>query len=458
MTVVTLLQPTRRVSFVVISQSGLMFWFPSRQTRRGTTFSPYSNPDVTALKSQEFDIGPLLDASVASEGDSQDDHEEHDDWEDIDDQYPPPPPTDPFTEVDTPPHPSLDDVVAAGKHHKSHRRRALKRVQRIATEGQVPRASTIRDHVLPARPIQTALDATTLPVAHGAYAAKNEAKKTEKFGSKKPRTLTELLAKGFHLVKWNGYDPQPLVDVHGRVFAVLVGQPRRDRYAASVAAAYNTITREGMAARFPAPMYKHRRGLFAAINVCLSYGKGQTAPSWLQTNHDDLADRLLANPDINRLATFASAAFAMWAPRLYQYYHKHDMQLHQHFPDLRRIFPRSGFSCAAFNFGPNVWTFKHRDVLNLPFGWCAIQAAGPFDPTKGGHLVLWDLMLVIEFPPGALVLIPSATLSHSNVPVQAGDKPSPSHSSPLAESSATSTTGFARRKNWRRQIQQNTSA
>ncbi|KAJ7256855.1 hypothetical protein B0H12DRAFT_1015628, partial [Mycena haematopus] len=72
--------------------------------------------------------------------------------------------------------------------------------------------------------------------------------------------------------------------------------------------------------------------------------------------------------------------------------------------------------------GPNVWTFKHRDVLNLPFGWCAIQAAGPFDPKKGGHLILWDLKLVVEFPPGALVLIPSATLSHSNVPVQEGDE------------------------------------
>jgi hypothetical protein len=112
----------------------------------------------------------------------------------------------------------------------------------------------------------------------------------------------------------------------------------------------------------------------------------------------------------------------MWAPRLYKYYHEHDTKLHHHLPHLRRLFPRSVFSCAAFNFGPNVWTFKHRDVLNLPFGWCALQAAGPFDPTKGGHLVLWDLMLVIEFPPGALVLIPSATLSHSNVPVQAGDK------------------------------------
>jgi hypothetical protein len=65
--------------------------------------------------------------------------------------------------------------------------------------------------------------------------------------------------------------------------------------------------------------------------------------------------------------------------------------------------------------------FRHRDVLNLPFGWCAIQALGKFDPTRGGHLVLWDLKMVIEFPPGALVLIPSATLSHSNIPVAVGD-------------------------------------
>jgi hypothetical protein len=48
------------------------------------------------------------------------------------------------------------------------------------------------------------LDTTALPAAHGAYAAKAEAKKTEKYGSKKPRTLTELLTKGFHLVRWNG--------------------------------------------------------------------------------------------------------------------------------------------------------------------------------------------------------------------------------------------------------------
>ncbi|KAJ7790143.1 hypothetical protein B0H14DRAFT_2396692, partial [Mycena olivaceomarginata] len=217
----------------------------------------------------------------------------------------------------------------------------------------------------------------------------------------------------------------PLVDLHSRVFAVLVGQPCKHKYQASVRATYNRITAEGIAAGFPAHMRKHRRGLFAVINVSLTYGKGCATPSWLNNKEycciSPLAERLLANPHINRMANFASGVFASWAPRLYQHYHDNDEKLHIKLPHLRRPFVGSIFSCAAFNFGPNIWTFKHRDVVNLAFGWCAIQALGDFDPTKGGHLVLWDLMLVIEFPPGALILIPSATLSHSNVPVQPGD-------------------------------------
>ncbi|KAJ7083030.1 hypothetical protein C8R44DRAFT_836523 [Mycena epipterygia] len=125
---------------------------------------------------------------------------------------------------------------------------------------------------------------------------------------------------------------------------------------------------------------------------------------------------------IARIAGFADAAFALWAPRLYKYYRRYDHDLRRHHPDLRRPFARSVFFCAAFNFGPNVWTFKHRDVLNLAFGWCAVQALGRFDHTKGGHLVLWDLRLVVEFPAGALILLPSATIAHSNVPVQHGEE------------------------------------
>src|SRR6202050_2011543 len=64
----------------------------------------------------------------------------------------------------------------------------------------------------------------------------------------------------------------------------------------------------------------------------------------------------------------------------------------------------------------------HTDPGNLLFGWCAITTLGNFDPTLGGHLVLWDLKLIIEFPPGSTILIPLATLWHSNMAIQPGEK------------------------------------
>lgn len=114
-----------------------------------------------------------------------------------------------------------------------------------------------------------------------------------------------------------------------------------------------------------------------------------------------------------------TASFGLWAPKVHRYYKEHDDALHREFPHLGRNFPKSVFSCAAFNFGPSAWTYKHRDILNIPFGWCAVTAMGDFDPSTGGHLVLWDLKMVVEFPHAATILLPSATIAHSNIPVGA---------------------------------------
>ncbi|EKM80535.1 hypothetical protein AGABI1DRAFT_38194, partial [Agaricus bisporus var. burnettii JB137-S8] len=51
-------------------------------------------------------------------------------------------------------------------------------------------------------------------------------------------------------------------------------------------------------------------------------------------------------------------------------------------------------------------------------GWCAIFALGQFDSSLGGHLVLHDLKLMIPFPHGSCIMIPSAFLWHSNVPIR----------------------------------------
>jgi hypothetical protein len=90
------------------------------------------------------------------------------------------------------------------------------------------------------------------------------------------------------------------------------------------------------------------------------------------------------------------------------------------YPRLQRNFLNSVFTCATFNFGPNTCCFDHVDYGNLPFGWCAITAFGMFDPTLGGHLVLWDLNIVIEFPPGSTILIPSGAIRHSNMAIRQG--------------------------------------
>ena len=79
------------------------------------------------------------------------------------------------------------------------------------------------------------------------------------------------------------------------------------------------------------------------------------------------------------------------------------------------------FPCRSFNLGEQTVTFPHTDMENLTQGWCSITSIGKFDPTKGGHLVLWDFGQIIEFPPGSTILIPSALLIHSNTSIQPGE-------------------------------------
>ena len=91
--------------------------------------------------------------------------------------------------------------------------------------------------------------------------------------------------------------------------------------------------------------------------------------------------------------------------------------LKEHVQEFKPNFARSQFSCITFNFGPRVCTSVHTDAKNCPHSMCAITSAGQYDPSKGGHLVLHDLKMIIEFPPGSTFLVPSALLRHCNTPV-----------------------------------------
>ena len=109
-----------------------------------------------------------------------------------------------------------------------------------------------------------------------------------------------------------------------------------------------------------------------------------------------------------------------WAPKMHALYSNMLRKLLSYNKKLRQPFPNSVFANFTANFGPETVCFDHKDTGNLPGGWCVITALEEFDPKLGGHLVLWDLNLVIEFPPGCSIMIPSAMLRHSNTCIQPG--------------------------------------
>ena len=116
------------------------------------------------------------------------------------------------------------------------------------------------------------------------------------------------------------------------------------------------------------------------------------------------------------------AMYAFWHPKAYRYYKTHLDRLWEVHPELSLpLFPRSIMPTAAFNLGRRVTTKIHVDSMNCPFGWCIVTALGDFDSSQGGHLILWELGLVLEFPFGACICLPSAIIAHSNIPTCEGD-------------------------------------
>ncbi|KDR74188.1 hypothetical protein GALMADRAFT_71350 [Galerina marginata CBS 339.88] len=233
--------------------------------------------------------------------------------------------------------------------------------------------------------------------------------------------------------------PLPIVDDHRRVYAVCAGVPKNNAGWDSLQMRAATLLEASRHALvFNEKNRKSRRGKFSAINVGISHGGGQTHPMVLsqEPKNAPILKELMADKAFHRISGFSAGAFASWAPRLYRYQNgcvtkliENDQQLRRDnthpYPDdeeLRRNWPKTPWASAALNFGPQTVCFRHADYNNLAFGWCAITALGSYDYKKGGHLVLWDLKLVIEFPPGSMILIPSSAIRHSNTRIQAGEQ------------------------------------
>lgn len=148
-------------------------------------------------------------------------------------------------------------------------------------------------------------------------------------------------------------------------------------------------------------------------------------------------NRLLQSADIERIAGIQNSkhtslydlhrsqqflgALAFYYPKIYASYQTNLDLLFTHDPGLRRNFSNSIYPAMTINAGPSTVSLGHTDSGNVPGGICTLTALGDYDYRLGGHLILFDLGLIIEFPPGSTILLPSATLRHGNTTIQRGE-------------------------------------
>ncbi|KAF9554701.1 hypothetical protein CPC08DRAFT_737612 [Agrocybe pediades] len=216
----------------------------------------------------------------------------------------------------------------------------------------------------------------------------------------------------------------PLVNEDGKIFGVLAGHPNDPNWPEIHRLAAAALEERRCQCRVSEKNKEHRRGHFKSLRCGVSHGGGQSYPKNLHNTkaNEALLEELNNLKPFRRLVGFSSSVLSTWAPGVHQYYIDYLGKLYEHHPELKRTFRNSIFPAPTYNFGRQTVCYRHIDYANLPFGWCSITALGSFDHTKGGHLVLWDCRLVIEFPAGSTILIPSGILSHSNTTISDDEK------------------------------------
>lgn len=109
--------------------------------------------------------------------------------------------------------------------------------------------------------------------------------------------------------------------------------------------------------------------------------------------------------------------FSFYMLRIYKKYESKLDCLYCWYNYLERAFNNRIFLAATFNCGCQVITLNYVDHSNVLFSFCAIFSCDSYNSVHDGHVILFGLVLVIQFSPDSTILISSGTLHHSNVSI-----------------------------------------
>ncbi|KAJ7084882.1 hypothetical protein B0H15DRAFT_951367 [Mycena belliarum] len=229
----------------------------------------------------------------------------------------------------------------------------------------------------------------------------------------------------FRLVPWGGRSPRAVIAADKSVVLVLGGGPRNRDWVPLVVAEANECCHDAAQRIVRSP-----EDLAANIAPTLSGGVGQTFNEDVaRPNHSGIAVnaliflQLFCSLGIKRLVGYGNRLLEVYCTSAFAAL-EHEKQ--EFLEDNNNAL----YPCDSSVFSAVTWEFggPHRyktgpgvpDRLQ-PGSWSVLTALGNFAPVQGGHIIFWELGLVVRFPAGACILIPAGILHYSFVKVRTGE-------------------------------------
>ncbi|KAJ7310733.1 hypothetical protein DFH08DRAFT_974413 [Mycena albidolilacea] len=184
---------------------------------------------------------------------------------------------------------------------------------------------------------------------------------------------------GFQYIPYRGPTSRPIVDTAQKVCAVFGGMPDDPNFMRDVhdpaVAAMEAALRDCCVSE---ERCSHRHGNFPQLTE---------GDSWVVVE-----------------VSWSARVFANWAPRLFDFYVIYMTLLYARYTHLCRPFKNGIFSASTV-------------TLPISHLGCAPSPPSGISITRRAAICPMDCKLVIEFPPGCTILIPSAAIYHSNIPI-----------------------------------------
>ncbi|KAJ7702599.1 hypothetical protein B0H16DRAFT_1748215 [Mycena metata] len=217
------------------------------------------------------------------------------------------------------------------------------------------------------------------------------------------------------LIPWGGAMPRAVVD-EKRVVVVLGGRARNGDWKNQIidpATEVCDVAKESM--------HQSPEDIAAGKPKILSGGVGDDFNSWVPTAerrpYASILNALIFFQMFTGLAMlhlvgYGNRLLQMFVPDAFNLLSIEKNAFLQH--DSSALYPCSSsvFSTATVEFGPHLQSTNRR---HQAASWSILVALGKYVPRLGGHIILWDLGLVIAFPPGSCILIPTGLIRYSFV-------------------------------------------